>query len=943
MCLLAEKSNESHCQPLQKSVFGDDIEVAYNPPADGNCQFHCIANDLRNAVYGECDIRTHSEVRRDIVAFLTDTEDRPNADVTGASGMIQPSQFISSQWSTYLRRMVHPGEFGDHITLWAAARKYNLQIAIISSLGDSYNVSIDISDTHTTSEAEECSARSASKKTILLGHFGEDNGAHYVCLKPSGHNTLNNILSTRFATTRPSNAGNEQIHDKATSISHLDVLHDDDLLPQEVTEIGIEQCASQTAVDNDSDAIPNCWSHSQYMYFKTANPWLTVANGRLGCSACKNIKGLGVKATQGVQLSVEWMECRVSHHGLTVIAQKDSLRKKIHAHKISKAHMQAIEVHVDQKLDKMASSVANQQKNLYDTTCRVFRTVYKQIKLNRPFSDFETEIELQRLNDVNMGRILHTNVSCANIATHIGSQMRKQVALKILNGKRKFAILIDESTTISKLSTLIIYIRTSFAESEPVTIFLDLVELSITTAPAIVSALLECLAGHGLPKSVIAEYCVGLACDGASVMLGKKAGVGKLIRDMFPKIFVWHCVAHRLELSVHDTMKEVAGVNNFKIFIDKLYAVYSMSPKNKFELRQCAAQIDVQLLSIGKMLDTRWVASSVRTVRAVWQSFAALHKHFVCASQDTFRDSKERAVYSGLAQRLSCRNFISNLAVMFDALQELAELSLELQKRDVTLPAAHRAVSRQMLVFEAMCNEPGPHLKLVNASIVQNNNFAGVELHAGQKSDVPIRPAQFFRSLVNSLKNRMLTVQSSHVSTVGKTNTSPAEYDEIVTWSKMLDPETWPEFPALSGESAASSLFGESEVQSMSERLNVDGRQSIRGFRLFKENGGKRVPPELRPLLLALSTIPVCTAECERGFSQMNLIISPTRNSLLVKTTSCLLFGKLVGPPLARFDPLPYVKSWIAAGRHSADDVNSLACAASNEYDAAYETIWGFL
>ena len=46
---------------------------------------------------------------------------------------------------------------------------------------------------------------------------------------------------------------------------------------------------------------------------------------------------------------------------------------------------------------------------------------------------------------------------------------------------------------------------------------------------------------------------------------------------------------------------------------------------------------------------------------------------------------------------------------------------------------------------------------------------------------------------------------------------------------------------------------------------------------------------------------------------------------------------------IVKSGPLPYVKSWIAAGRHSADDVNSLACAASNEYDAAYETIWVFL
>ncbi len=61
---------------------------------------------------------------------------------------------------------------------------------------------------------------------------------------------------------------------------------------------------------------------------------------------------------------------------------------------------------------------------------------------------------------------------------------------------------------------------------------------------------------------------------------------------------------------------------------------------------------------------------------------------------------------------------------MFDALQELAELSLELQKRDVTLPAAHRAVSRQIMVSEAMCNEPGPHVKLVNSSIEVNSSFA---------------------------------------------------------------------------------------------------------------------------------------------------------------------------------------------------------------------------
>ena len=59
--------------------------------------------------------------------------------------------------------------------------------------------------------------------------------------------------------------------------------------------------------------------------------------------------------------------------------------------------------------------------------------------------------------------------------------------------------------------------------------------------------------------------------------------------------------------------------------------------------------------------------------RAVWQSFQALYQHFISASQDTKRDSKEKAMamYSGLAKRLSCSYFVLNLALVFDALVQL--------------------------------------------------------------------------------------------------------------------------------------------------------------------------------------------------------------------------------------------------------------------------------
>jgi hypothetical protein len=499
-----------------------------------------------------------------------------------------------------------------------------------------------------------------------------------------------------------------------------------------------------------------------------------------GCVICRDVKGLNCKKTQGVKISSQWVACKVSYFGDTKEKQQLSLRKKITDHKGSKAHKCAVKIAKEADEGVLAKKVADQQKDLHVTTERIFRTAYKQVKLNHPFSDFEHEIDVQVLNGCNMGRILHSNVACGNIARHIGSEMRQKMCAEIVNNRQKFAILIDESTTLSKLATFIVYIRTSFDKVEPLTVFLDLVELPSQTAPVIVAALLGCLNEHGLSDEYIKEFCVGLATDGASVMLGKKGGVGKLLTDRFPKIILWHCIAHRLELSVHDSLKEVSGTNNFKIFLDKLYSVYSMSPKNQVELRACAAQLDVQLLTIGKMLDTRWVASSVRTVKAVWDSYPALHKHFVTAAQDPLRDAKEKAVYLGLAERLSSRKFVQNLALMYDALEELADLSLEVQRRNITLPVAHRAISRQVLVFEALCEKSGSHLKIVDVILKGDNcgTFKGVTLHNGEKCDVLIRREQFFRSLSNNLKNRMLTLQSSHVSS--SDTSSASEYSDLV-------------------------------------------------------------------------------------------------------------------------------------------------------------------
>jgi len=99
------------------------------------------------------------------------------------------------------------------------------------------------------------------------------------------------------------------------------------------------------------------------------------------------------------------------------------------------------------------------------------------------------------------------------------------------------------------------------------------------------------------------------------------------------------------------------------------------------------------------MLSTRWVASSLRTVRAVWNEYRAIVQHMQQAAVDQSRDKRERSQYSGLGKKLKTVQFVKNLGLMHDALTELADVSLMLQKNDIYFFNAHNILSSQIQVL----------------------------------------------------------------------------------------------------------------------------------------------------------------------------------------------------------------------------------------------------
>ena len=116
---------------------------------------------------------------------------------------------------------------------------------------------------------------------------------------------------------------------------------------------------------------------------------------------------------------------------------------------------------------------------------------------------------------------------------------------------------------------------------------------------------------------------------------------------------------------------------------------------------------------------------------------------------------------------------------------------------------------------------------------------------------------------------------------------------------------------------------GEERLKRLCERLGVDVSKARRGFRDFMDAGGSSMPEDLDELKLAIETLPVTSADAERGFSTMHILCNPLRNRLGVQRLSSLIFVSLVGPALSTFKPLPYVKQWLVSGHRGAYDNQS--------------------
>lgn len=68
----------------------------------------------------------------------------------------------------------------------------------------------------------------------------------------------------------------------------------------------------------------------------------------------------------------------------------------------------------------LGSAVYKSLKGDKTKTTQVFRTVYNIVKKDMPYTDLAQDNELQRLHGLDLGHVLNSRKSCADLAHHIG-------------------------------------------------------------------------------------------------------------------------------------------------------------------------------------------------------------------------------------------------------------------------------------------------------------------------------------------------------------------------------------------------------------------------------------------------------------------------------------------------------------------------------------------
>ena len=321
-------------------------------------------------------------------------------------------------------------------------------------------------------------------------------------------------------------------------------------------------------------------------------------------------------------------KCTNQQNKSEVFNEEPSVRYKttaINEHEQSQKHLAAISCEMMNRVSVFQKELDERQKVNDSVLFKEFYSLYSLAKegiANKKAAGFLTLLEKLGVNDLKY--FDHRSpASVREMFSTQGCAMKENVVTRAKTAGC-FGLLVDDVSDISVMEQMITFIQFYDKDSSEVTVeFLSVDNLLEKHDSANAVAMFHTIQSNLQACTLSTDKLIGLATDVASVMVGRKNGLGAKLKDVNPRLISVHCVCHNLALACTDAKDNgnLKFIKEVETVVTQLWKLFENSPKRL----ACYLKVQQQLKNLKlsneksremlakklkKACDTRWLSFS---------------------------------------------------------------------------------------------------------------------------------------------------------------------------------------------------------------------------------------------------------------------------------------------------------------------------------------------
>lgn len=462
---------------------------------------------------------------------------------------------------------------------------------------------------------------------------------------------------------------------------------------------------------------------------------------------------------------------------------------------------------------------------------------------------------------------------------------------------KRFSLIVDESTdkstTVKHLCLVVRFTDTSGKVKDN---FLTLIKLVDADANTLYKHIVDFFEAHEIPYKT---NLVGLASDGANVMMGNNHSLKSLLLQDIPNLFVMKCICHSFHLCASYACQKLPR------FVEDLTRdisnYFNASPKRSENLKEFQAFCNVKMHKILHPSQTRWLSVHM-VVSRILEQYGALILYFTDAVS-----SNDLLIAENILSKLN--DPVTKLFLQFlDFIIPFFEnLNKEMQAESPKIFELHKKVAT---VLKSICEcfldrsylqntpienvdfkNPRHFLKIeeVYFGVKVAKTIAEKALSDNQVSFFRLRCLDFYIEACKQIVNRF-PLKGNIVKELECMSPSTVKAGNLASLATVAI-----HFPNMILENELQQLDTEwRTLRNVDDIQNFEDDVEIFWDRVRKLKFGDETPmfPVLSKFMSDLLILPHSSANVERIFSSVNLMKTKQRNRLTTETLSGLLHAK---------------------------------------------------